>query len=36
MNYTVTILAFFVGVLLPVQVGINAELAKYINSPIPI
>ena len=34
MNYTLTMLAFFVGVLLPVQVGVNAELAKYINSPI--
>lgn len=34
MNYILTTLAFFVGVLLPVQVGVNAELAKYINSPI--
>ena len=34
MNYILTTLAFFVGVLLPIQVGVNAELAKYINSPI--
>ena len=34
MNFTLTVLAFFVGVLLPVQVGINAELARYINSPV--
>jgi bacterial/archaeal transporter family-2 protein len=34
MNYTLTTLAFCIGVLLPVQVGVNAELAKYINSPI--
>jgi bacterial/archaeal transporter family-2 protein len=34
MNYILTTLAFFVGGLLPIQVGINAELAKYINSPI--
>jgi bacterial/archaeal transporter family-2 protein len=34
MNYILTTLAFFVGVLLPIQVGFNAELAKYINSPI--
>lgn len=34
MNYILTMLAFIVGVLLPVQVGVNAELAKYINSPV--
>jgi bacterial/archaeal transporter family-2 protein len=34
MNYILTSLAFFVGVLLPVQVGVNAELARYINSPV--
>jgi bacterial/archaeal transporter family-2 protein len=34
MNYIFTTLAFFVGGLLPIQVGVNAELAKYINSPI--
>ena len=34
MNYILTTLAFLVGGLLPIQVGVNAELAKYINSPI--
>ncbi|MDC1123081.1 DMT family transporter, partial [Nitrospinaceae bacterium] len=34
MNYILTTLVFFVGVFLPIQVGVNAELAKYINSPI--
>ena len=34
MNYILTTLAFVVGGLLPIQVGVNAELAKYINSPI--
>ncbi len=34
MHYILTTLAFFVGILLPVQVGVNAELAKYINSPV--
>jgi bacterial/archaeal transporter family-2 protein len=34
MNYLYTSLAFFVGFLLPVQVGINAELARFINSPL--
>ena len=34
MNYILTTLAFFLGGLLPIQVGVNAELAKYINSPI--
>jgi bacterial/archaeal transporter family-2 protein len=34
MNYILTTLAFIVGGLIPVQVGVNAELAKYINSPI--
>ncbi len=34
MNYILTTLAFFIGGLLPIQVGVNAELAKYINSPI--
>jgi len=34
MNYLYMSLAFFVGFLLPVQVGINAELARFINSPL--
>ena len=34
MNYTLTILAFFIGILLPVQVGINAELARHVHSPV--
>jgi bacterial/archaeal transporter family-2 protein len=34
MNYILTTLAFFVGGLIPIQVGVNAELAKYINSPV--
>lgn len=34
MNYILTTLAFFVGGLIPVQVGVNAELAKYVNSPV--
>lgn len=34
MNYLYTSMAFFVGFMLPVQVGINAELARYINSPV--
>jgi transporter family-2 protein len=34
MNYLYTSLAFFVGFLLPVQVGINAELARFISSPL--
>ncbi len=34
MNYILTTLAFFIGVLLPVQVGVNAELAKSINSSV--
>ncbi|MFT4578863.1 MAG: transporter family-2 protein [Nitrospinales bacterium] len=34
MNYILTTLAFIVGGLLPIQVGVNAELARYINSPI--
>ena len=34
MNFTLTVLAFFVGVLLPVQVGVNAELARHIHSPV--
>ena len=34
MNYILTTLAFFLGGLLPIQVGVNAELAKYINSSI--
>ena len=33
MNYLYLSLAFFVGFLLPVQVGINAELARFVNSP---
>jgi transporter family-2 protein len=34
MNYILTTLAFIVGGLLPIQVCVNAELARYINSPI--
>ena len=34
MNYIFTTLPFFLGGLLPIQVGVNAELAKYINSPV--
>jgi transporter family-2 protein len=34
MNYILSTLAFFIGVLLPVQVGVNAELARHINSPV--
>ena len=34
MNFTLTVLAFCVGVLLPVQVGVNAELARNIYSPV--
>ena len=34
MNFTLTILAFLIGVLLPVQVGINLELARHINSSV--
>tara|TARA_Y100000588_G_scaffold253896_1_gene268401 strand:+ start:51 stop:494 length:444 start_codon:yes stop_codon:yes gene_type:complete len=34
MNFTHTILAFFIGALLPVQVGVNLELARQINSPV--
>ena len=34
MNFTLTVLAFFVGVLLPVQVGVNSELARHIHSPV--
>lgn len=34
MSYLYASLVFFVGFLLPVQVGINAELAKFINSPV--
>ena len=34
MNYIYISLAFFVGFLLPVQVGINAELARFVNSPL--
>ena len=34
MSYILTTLAFIVGGLLPIQVGVNAELARYINSPI--
>jgi len=34
MNYLYTSLAFFVGFLLPVQVGINAELARFVNSQL--
>jgi bacterial/archaeal transporter family-2 protein len=34
MNYFYTSMAFFVGFMLPVQVGINAELARFINSPV--
>ena len=34
MNYIYISLAFFVGFLLPVQVGINGELARFVNSPL--
>ena len=34
MNCTLTILAFLIGVLLPVQVGINLELARHIHSSV--
>ncbi len=34
MNYFYTSMAFFVGFMLPIQVGINAELARFINSPV--
>jgi bacterial/archaeal transporter family-2 protein len=34
MSYFYISLAFFVGLLLPIQVGINAELARFINSPV--
>lgn len=34
MNFLYTLLAFFVGIMLPIQVGINAELARFINSPL--
>jgi bacterial/archaeal transporter family-2 protein len=34
MHFLYMSLAFFVGLLLPVQVGINAELARFINSPL--
>jgi bacterial/archaeal transporter family-2 protein len=34
MNYLYTLLVLFVGFLLPLQVGINSELAKFINSPV--
>ena len=34
MNYLYTSLSFFVGFLLPVQVGINAELARFVNSQL--
>ena len=34
MSFTHTTLAFFIGALLPVQVGVNVELARHINSPV--
>ncbi|MBT3922626.1 MAG: DMT family transporter [Nitrospina sp.] len=34
MNYLYMSLAFLVGFLLPVQVGINAELSRFVNSPL--
>ena len=34
MNYLYTSMAFFVGFMLPIQVCINAELARFINSPV--
>ena len=34
MNYLYTSMAFFVGSMLPVQVCINAELARFINNPV--
>ena len=34
MNLFFSTLAFLIGILLPIQVGINLELARYINSPV--
>ena len=34
MNLFFTILAFLIGILLPIQVGVNVELARSINSPV--
>ena len=34
MNYLYASIVLFVGFLLPVQVGVNAELARFINSPL--
>lgn len=34
MSFIFTTLAFFIGALLPVQVGVNSELARHINSPV--
>ena len=34
MNLFFSTLAFLIGILLPIQVGVNLELARYINSPV--
>jgi bacterial/archaeal transporter family-2 protein len=34
MSYFYISLTFFIGFLLPVQVGINSELARFVNSPV--
>ena len=34
MNFTLSVIAFFIGILLPVQVGVNVELARHIHSPV--
>ena len=34
MNIFFSTFAFLIGILLPIQVGINLELARYINSPV--
>jgi len=34
MNLYFSTLAFLIGILLPIQVGVNLELARYINSPV--
>ena len=34
MSFALAVLAFSIGVLLPVQVGVNVELARHIHSPV--
>ena len=34
MNYLYISVTLFLGLLLPLQVGINTELARFINSPV--